>query len=98
MMSRASKRDLLLAVGPRYRLAQRALKEQILTEFIAATGYHRKYAITLLNHPPAPRLQHPRSRPRRYGLLVHQALITLWHAANRICAKRLVPFLPELIS
>jgi hypothetical protein len=23
-----------------------------LDEFVAATGYHRKYAIQLLNHPP----------------------------------------------
>jgi hypothetical protein len=28
---------------------------------------------------------------------VRQALLTLWHSANRICSKRLVPFIPELI-
>jgi hypothetical protein len=29
---------------------------------------------------------------------VKQALITVWYAANQICSKWLVPFIPELIS
>ena len=29
---------------------------------------------------------------------VRQALTQLWHVANGICSKRLVPFLPELIK
>jgi hypothetical protein len=29
---------------------------------------------------------------------VQQALFLAWHAANRICAKRLMPFLPTLIE
>jgi hypothetical protein len=29
---------------------------------------------------------------------VQAALIQVWEAANRICAKRLVPFLPEMVA
>src|SRR5438874_8755255 len=50
-MSYRAKRELLLQIAPRYREASSALKEVILDEFVAATGYARKYAIRLLNHP-----------------------------------------------
>ena len=35
----------------RYRRAAREGRSRILNEFCAATGYHRKYAISLLNRP-----------------------------------------------
>ncbi len=38
-----------------------------------------------------------RSRIRWYGADVEEALLVLWKAANFVCAKRLVPFFPELI-
>ena len=34
----------------------------------------------------------------QYGSEVQHALFSAWHAANRICAKRLTPFLPILIE
>lgn len=39
-----------------------------------------------------------RTSVRAYGPEVQQALFLLWNAANRICAKRLIPFLPTLIE
>src|SRR5205085_6313795 len=39
-----------------------------------------------------------RPRPPQYGPEVQHALFLAWHAANRICAKRLIPFLPTLIE
>jgi hypothetical protein len=39
-----------------------------------------------------------RSRVPRYGPEVQEALHLAWLAANRICAKRLVPFLPTLVE
>lgn len=36
-------------VATRYRVAPRVEKQQILDEFVANTGYHRKYAIRILN-------------------------------------------------
>ena len=43
--------------------------------------------------PPAP-IRRPRAA--HYGREVQEALSSAWSAANGICAKRLVPFLPEL--
>ncbi len=52
-MSYRAKRELLLQIAPRYREASSLLKEVILDEFVAATGYARKYAIRLLNMRPS---------------------------------------------
>jgi len=98
MMSIQSKRELLVAVAPRYRTARGADKQRILDEFVASTGYHRKYAIQLLNHPVKTRRRQKRRRNRRYGPDVQYALIKIWRVANCICAKRLVPALGEFIE
>jgi len=97
-LSYRAKRELLVQIAPRYREASSALKEVILDEFVAATGYARKYAIRLLNHPVDLKLAIERPRRPRYGLEVQQALQLTWTAANHICAKRLVPFLPTLVE
>ena len=97
-LSFRSKRELLLQIAPRYREASAALKTVILDEFVAATGYARKYAIRLLSHPVAPKLTIERPRAPRYGPEVQQALQLAWTAANHICAKRLIPFLPTLVD
>jgi Integrase core domain len=62
------------------------------------TGYHRKYAIRLLNHPSQGRGKVKRRRKGKYPATIRYALVTLWRAANCICGKRLAPFLGELIS
>jgi len=97
-MSFRSKRELLLQTAPRYQQATESEKVAILNEFVAATSYARKYAIRLLNHPMGVHLEIERPRPRRYGREVQEALHLAWGAANRICAKRLVPFLPTLVD
>jgi hypothetical protein len=73
-------------------------KSKLLDAFTAATGYHHKYAMELLNHTQEgqPLTQHP--RPRQYGSDAQHALFLVWNAANRICAKRLIPFLPTLLE
>jgi uncharacterized protein YihD (DUF1040 family) len=45
MMSQRSKQELIKAIRPRYQKAKKIEKQQILDEFVATTGYHRKYAI-----------------------------------------------------
>jgi hypothetical protein len=96
-MSFRAKRELLVQVAPRYRAARHGQRSAILDEFVAVTGYERKYAIRLLLGPI--RLPEPIRRPRaaHYGVEVQQALATAWTAANGICGKRLVPFLAELV-
>jgi hypothetical protein len=97
-LSYRSKRELLLQIAPRYREASSTLKTIILDEFVAATGYARKYAIRLLSQPVEPKLSIRRPRPPHYGPEVQQALHLAWTAANHICAKRLIPFLPTLVE
>jgi len=70
----------------------------LLEAFIATTGYVRKYARWLLNHAEEVQQTHGRSQLRRYGPDVQHALFLAWNAANRICAKRLIPFLPTLLE
>ncbi len=97
-LSYQSKRELLWQIAPRYREASSAIKEVILDEFVAATGYARKYAIRLLNHPAEQKRVIRRRRPAHYGPEVQRALHLAWTAANHICAKRLMPFLSTLVE
>ena len=92
------RREVLQQLAPQYRQASAAQKRTLLEAFIAATGYVPKYARWLLNHAEEVQQTHGRSRLRKYGLEVQHALFLAWHAANRICAKRLMPFLPFLIE
>jgi hypothetical protein len=98
MMSRRSKRELLEEIRPRYLKAKKHEKQVMLDEFVATTGYHRKYAIRILRHG------RPRSSGKRHGLAkVYQgevvvALEQIWEVCGRICSKRLHPFLPEMVK
>lgn len=97
-MNFAAKRQLAVQVAGRYREGTRVQKAAILDEFVAATGYARKYAIRLLTHPSSPppgAISRPRSR--QYGPEVAEALVVAWRATNGACSKRLIPFLPELV-
>ena len=96
-MSFQAKRELLAQIAGRYQAASPVQKTQILDEFVAATGYTRKYAIRVLRHPPPVAAAISRPRAPRYGPAVQAALRVAWEAANGICRKRLVPFLPELV-
>jgi len=98
-MSFPAKRELLVQVAPRYREADTSKKTIILDQFVAVTGYARKYAIRLFHQPGPMGVQAiKRPRERRYGKEVREALAIAWTAANCICAKRLVPFLPALVQ
>jgi hypothetical protein len=99
MMRTKRKRALVTTVSPRSVTATGVDKQRILDEFVAPTGYHRKYAITLLRHPPAPR-RRPITRPRhkRYSSVVQRVLVRLWAIAGRLCSKPLIPGLPALVD
>src|SRR4030088_28291 len=96
-MSFRGQREVLVPVAPRYSSARHGQRSVILDEFVAVTGYERKYAIRLLLGPIRPPAPIRRARVAHYGPDVQAALWMGWSAANGICAKRLVPFLPELI-
>jgi hypothetical protein len=100
-MSLKSRRELTAAIRPRYQQASRQQKQQMLDEFVAASGYHRKYAIQVLKRSEGNDRREPGKRPGRrrvYTAEVQEALVAVWKIAHRICGKRLVPFLPELVA
>jgi hypothetical protein len=98
LLSYQTRRELVEQIAPQYREASRAQKTQLLDTFVALTGYVRKYAMWLLNHPVESRTRGPHARRVHYGPEVQQALLFTWKAANQICAKRLIPFLPTLVE
>ena len=98
-MSLQTRRELRQHMLPQYRQASTVKKKSKLLDVLtAATGYNRKYAMWLLKHTKEVQTNPQRPRPRHYGPEVQHALFLVWHAANRICAKRLIPFLPTLIE
>jgi hypothetical protein len=100
-MSLKARCELLAATAQRYQVANKPAKKAILNESTTATEYHRKYAITLLkNYQPNRQAKHShrRKKSRKYTMEVQDALVLIWEADSRICSKRLVPFLPEMIT
>ena len=97
-LSYQARRALLQQTVPQYREASPSQKRTLVDAFVAATGYHRTYARWLLNHAEEVQQTLRRPRPAQYGPEVQHALFLAWHAANRICAKRLIPFLPTLLE
>jgi hypothetical protein len=97
-LSFQAKREVLQQMAPQYGQASASQKRTLLEAFVATTGYVPKYARWLLNHAGEVQQMHGRSHLRSSGLEVQYALFLVWHAANRICAKRLIPFLPTLIE
>jgi hypothetical protein len=92
-----SKHELVAALQGRYARAGRAEKGRILDEFVAATGYHRKWAIGLLRQGPPPARAGQGGRPRVYSAVVVGALRQVWEASGELCGKRLAPFLDEIV-
>lgn len=95
----ASKHELVTALRERYWAASRGERSQVLDTVVEATGYHRKYAVTLLRHGiPAkrPSLKR-RGRAPTYSATVIAALQVAAEATGWICGKRLAPFLSELV-
>lgn len=92
-----SRHELVNSLRSSYSSASHEQKSKIIDGLVAALGYDRKYAIRILNNPPKTHPKSTKGRKLVYGTEVKQALITAWKAANQICSKRLVPFLPELV-
>jgi hypothetical protein len=91
----ATRKELIEAVGARYRASTVAERSAILDEFVAITGYHRKHAIRLLLKPAT---EPKKRRPSvRYGPEVREALEALWEVSDRVCSKRLKVMIPVLL-
>ena len=92
------KKKLLENIHSQYQNANWQEKNKLLDSLILTTRYSRKYAIKLLNQALIPTTTRVNKNPPIYDEPFKQALMTLWYAANQICSKRFVPFLPELLS
>lgn len=100
-MSVVTRKELLKHIREKYKKANSKDKSKILDEFCTLTSYGRKYAIYLFNlSENASKINKTEKRlaNKKYDEAIRQALLTLWGAANQICSKRLVPFIPELLS
>lgn len=93
-MTPASVRDYLATLRPRYAVASRALKHQILDELCATSGYTRKGAIRALNRMPVASRQDRRGRPPVYPPAVRTTLTKVWEAAGYPWSHRLKAMLP----
>jgi hypothetical protein len=95
-MAQRSKQEYLGLMWQRYQRAGRAERTALLDEVTRMCGYHRKYALGLLNRqqPPQPR---PRRVPRRrptYSAEAISVLAWLWEQTGYLCAARLKAALP----
>jgi len=97
-MTLKAKRELLKVLRPRYLKASKTEKGRMLDEFVAATGYNRKYAIHLLKNGLPKRRKHKRRVQTIYTPDVVAALVQVWQASGRLCSKRLQPFMSEFLD
>jgi hypothetical protein len=98
MMSQRSKRELAEEIHARYLRSNRKEKTSILNEFVASTGYSRKYANTLLKNGVNGKHRKKAGRKRKYQGEVIEVLKHIWEICGRICSRRLHPFLPEIVE
>ncbi len=94
IVSAQAKWEYLQVVYPRYRHARRREKQRILDDVCRIAGYHRKYAIRLLNGPAPGRPRAARRRAATYGPAVISALHAVWQAAGYPWSVRLKALLP----
>jgi hypothetical protein len=97
-VTRQSIKEYVEAIRWRYRKALKEEKGKILDEFTQVTNLHRKAAIRLLNREVGSSSKKRGGRPRKYNGAVIDSLKTVWEASDRLCSKRLKPFIPEILG
>jgi hypothetical protein len=97
-VTRQSIREYTEALRERYRKASKEEKGKILDEFTKVTNIHRKAAIRLLNRTFKPADKKRAGRQRQYNAAVVASLRAVWEASDRLCSKRLKPFMGEMID
>ena len=97
-MTRGGVKEYLEAIRERYQRAKRKEKSRILDEAVQDTGHHRKALVRALRSRLAQGAGKKAGRPKQYGQEAVAALKAVWEASDRVCGKRLKPFLPELVG
>lgn len=98
MMCIMSKREYLIELKKKYYKASKKKKGQLLDDFCEFTGYHRQYALGLVNNKLPGKWKRYKKREKQYDQIVIDALLVLWRAVDEICGERLQPFIPELLD
>ena len=94
-MGKNERQAYLKAIRLRYRRASKKAKTAILDEFCAVCGFHRKYAIRILNQRGKPRKsQRPGRKPVYPSPQLLTALKRLWFACDQMCSKKLKAAIP----
>ena len=92
-MSIKTKQGILIHIQKRYKTARFHSKSKILDEFVATTGYCRKYAISKLNQvkqgsvatPVTETLEGKKAyHNKKYDEEIKQVLLTIWYAAKAL--------------
>jgi hypothetical protein len=96
-LGQAARWEYFRVVYERYGEAEGKAKGGILDEFCLNTGYHRKYAIRLLNGPPPGKRMEARRRGRKpqYSAATISVLAAVWEAAGYPWSVRLEAILPS---
>jgi hypothetical protein len=96
-LGNAARWEYFRVVYERYDQAEGKSKGGMLDEFCLNTGYHRKYAIRLLNGPPPGKRIEARRRGRKpqYRAAMISLLAAVWEAAGYPWSVRLQAILPS---
>lgn len=86
-MTHAMRMELANAIRDRYAAASNKDKHRILKEFVAATGYHAKSTIRILNTVAEPMGRRSRHRRSLYDDAARAALIVLWKLQTEFAAS-----------
>lgn len=97
-MGTSSRNEYLQTIRPRYRSASKDDKKRILDEFCLTCGYHRKYAIRILNSNKPVNSRDNLSRRGKKKIyensMITTVLTDIWKMTNLPCSKRLKEILP----
>lgn len=96
-MTKTTRRELLSVIKARYLKANRAEKTAMLDEFCRGTGYHRWYAVRILQAGHCYRSS-SRKRRRKYSAAFMALVIKLWEILEYPCGTRLKPQLEPLVE
>lgn len=89
------RRKYLKLMKPRYELAGRRERTELLTEMEAVTGMHRKSLTRLLHGSSLERQKRRTPRASSYGREVEAVIVRVWESLDYVCAERLTPVLLE---
>ena len=97
-MDLKTKQTIIRELSKKYQKATKKEKGEILDKLVSLAGYHRKYGVEVLSHPPA---KHKKvitcRRKSQYGE-IFPLLKKLWAISNYASGKRLVPAIPVYLD